>query len=160
MNDSFIFNAANAAKAKEVVQRYPEKRSAIMPLLYLVQDQTGGWIPSIAMTYLSKFLDVPEIYIREVASFYTMFYTEKVGKFIISVCRTTPCWLCGSDDILSTCKEYLNLETGQTSEDGKFTLTEFECLGNCTNAPIMQVNGKFYENMTKEKVIELLEGLR
>ncbi|WP_410519848.1 NADH-quinone oxidoreductase subunit NuoE [Candidatus Mesenet endosymbiont of Agriotes lineatus] len=157
----FKFNSQNLKKAENTIKMYPEckQASAVMSLLYLAQDQCGGWIPQSAMTYIADFLKIPHIQVYEVANFYTMYNLSPVGKYLIQVCRTTPCWLCGSGDILNTCKRVLEIDVGETTEDNLFTLKEVECLGACTAAPVVQINNDYYENLTPDKMEEIIKEL-
>ncbi|XGA09098.1 MAG: NADH-quinone oxidoreductase subunit NuoE [Wolbachia endosymbiont of Xenopsylla cheopis] len=157
----FKFNSQNKKKAEDTIKIYPEGKqaSAVMSLLYLAQDQCGGWIPKSAMEYIADFLKIPHIQVYEVANFYTMYNLSPVGKYLIQVCRTTPCWLCGSEEILNTCKRVLKIDVGETTEDNLFTLKEVECLGACTAAPVVQINNDYYENLTPDKMEEIIEKL-
>lgn len=157
----FKFNSQNLKKAEDTIKIYPEGKqaSAVMSLLYLAQDQCGGWIPKSAMEYIADFLKIPHIQVYEVANFYTMYNLSPVGKYLIQVCRTTPCWLCGSEEILNTCKRVLKIDVGETTEDNLFTLKEVECLGACTAAPVVQINNDYYENLTPDKMEEIIEKL-
>jgi NADH-quinone oxidoreductase subunit E len=158
----FAFTPENEAKAKAYLARYPEGRqaSAILPLLTLAQAQHGGWLPQAALDYLASYLEMPRIRVYEVASFYDMFNTRPVGRVQIRVCRTTPCWLCGSDNVLKACEETLGIKVGQSTEDGRFFLREFECLGACANAPIMWVDDDFYEDLDGPKTKAIIEALQ
>jgi NADH-quinone oxidoreductase subunit E len=160
--DSFSFTPENDAKARAILKRYPEGRqaSAILPLLTLAQAQHGGWLPQAALDYLASYLEMPRIRVYEVASFYDMFNTRPVGRVQIRVCRTTPCWLCGSDNVLKACEETLGIKVGQSTEDGRFFLREFECLGACANAPIMWVDDDFYEDLDGPKTKAIIEALQ
>jgi NADH-quinone oxidoreductase E subunit len=160
--DAFVFNAKNLEKAQKIIAKYPTGRqqSAVLPLLDLAQKQHDGWLPRAAMITVAKMLEMPEIRVFEVATFYTMFNIEPVGKYLIQVCGTTPCWLSGSDDILSVCKEKLGICEGETTEDGMFTVKEVECLGACSNAPMIQISNEYYhEDLTKENFAKLLDDL-
>ncbi len=142
--------------------KYPEgcQTSAVLPLLDLAQRQCGGWLPQDALEVVAHILRMPFIRIHEVASFYSMFNLKPVGKFHVQVCGTTPCWLKGAEEIKTTCEQYLGIQMGQTSADGQFTLTEVECLGACINAPVMQIQDDYYENLTPESTVDLLKTLR
>ena len=157
---SFAFTADNLKAARAVVAKYPEGRqqSAVMPLLDLAQRQLG-WTSPAVIEYVAGFLDLPAIRVWEVASFYTMYYREPVGKYRLHVCTTTPCWLRGSDEVVRVCKEKTGLEFGETDENGLFTLLEVECLGACVNAPILQVNDDYYEDLDAERTALLLDAL-
>ncbi|APR98731.1 NADH-quinone oxidoreductase subunit NuoE [Wolbachia endosymbiont of Folsomia candida] len=156
----FSFTSKNLDLAKKFIEMYPKGRkgSAVMPLLYLVQEQCG-WVSECAMRYVADMLSVPHIRVYEVANFYTMYNLKPVGKYLIQICRTTPCWLCNSEEVLNTFKKKLGIDIGETTEDNLFTLKEVECLGACVNAPVVQINNDFYENLTSEKVEEIITKL-
>jgi NADH-quinone oxidoreductase E subunit len=158
----FVFTAENEAKAKACIARYPTGRqaSAVLPLLTLAQDQHGGWLPKEALDYVAEYLEMPRIRVYEVASFYDMFNTKPTGRIQIRVCRTTPCWLCGSDEVLKACEQTLGIKVGQSTEDGRFFLREFECLGACANAPILWVDDDFYEDLDGPKTRAIIEALQ
>ncbi|MEM7123355.1 MAG: NADH-quinone oxidoreductase subunit NuoE [Pseudomonadota bacterium] len=158
--ESFAFSAENVEKVNAIVAKYPEgrQRSAVLPLLDLAQRQTG-WVPVAAMDHIAEVLDIPPIHVYEVATFYTMFNLEPVGEYLVQVCTTTPCMLRGSDDVVGACRKYLGIDWDETTADGKFTLKEVECLGACVNAPMVQVNDDYYEDLDAEKTIALLEAL-
>lgn len=158
--DQFSFTSINLKKAKGFMKMYPKGKEggAVMQLLYLVQEQVG-WIPELAMRYVADLLNVPHMRVYEVANFYTMYNMNPVGKYLIQICRTTPCWLCNSEEILNAFKNKLGIDIGETTKDNLFTLTEVECLGTCVNAPVVQINNDFYENLTPEKVEEIITKL-
>ena len=131
-----------------------------MPLLDIAQEQMGGWIPTVAMSCIANTLKISAIEVFEVASFYSMYNLAPVGKYLIQICRTTSCWLCGSEKILEACRNFLGIELGQTTADKLFTLLEVECLGACVDAPVIQINHDYYENLTEEKIVEILKKLR
>ena len=167
MNDqptSFQFNSENINAAEDIISKYPEnwKSSAVMPLLDLAQRQNEGWLPRIAMDYVADMLSMPRIRVYEVATFYTMYNLSPIGKYHVQVCTNLPCWLRGSDAIVSSCKTKLGIGFGETSKDELFTLSEVECLGACVNAPMMQINDDFYEdldsNSTETILTELVTG--
>ncbi len=157
----FVFNAENLARAKVIVAKYPEGRqqSAVVPLLDIAQRQSDNHLTPEAMEYVAELLSMPVIKVYEVATFYTMFNMNPVGKNFVQVCTTTPCWLRGSDAIVKTCKDKLGIGMGETTADGKFTLVEVECLGACVNAPMVQINDDFYEDLTPEIMARLLDDL-
>lgn len=159
--EGFRFTSANKTKADEIIKRYPEGRqaSALLPLLDLAQRQNENWLSKEAMNYVADYLSLAPIRVYEVASFYTMFNLKPVGKNLVQVCRTTPCWLRGSDDIMKSCKKELGIDVGETTADNKFTLVEVECLGACVNAPMVQINDDFYEDLTPENMKDVLKGL-
>ena len=158
---SFEFTPENLEKAKKHIAKYPAGRqqSAIMPLLWLAQWQQG-WLPTVAIAYCAKLLDMPEIRAFEVASFYTMYNRSPVGKHHVQVCTSTPCMLRGSDELLETCKKHLHVDLHGVTEDGQFSLTEVECLGACVNAPMVQINLDTFEDLTPENFISLLDNLK
>jgi NADH-quinone oxidoreductase E subunit len=157
---SFTFSEANLAEAKKHIAKYPQGRqaSAVMPLLWLAQYQEG-WVSRVAMDVIAGMLEMAPIRVYEVATFYTMYNLKPVGKHLIQVCRTTPCWLRGSDGITDACKKKLGIGLKETTKDGKFTLVEVECLGACVNAPMVQVNDDFYEDLTPQSMEKLLDEL-
>lgn len=159
--DSFEFTHTNLAKAKDIIAKYPTgcQQSAVMPLLDLAQRQHHNWIPRAAMDYIANLLEMPPIKVYEIATFYTMYNTQPVGKHLLQVCRTTPCWLRGSDGVTAACSKKLGIEVGQTTSDNNFTLAEVECLGACVNAPVMQINDDYYEDLTAEKIETILDDL-
>ncbi|WP_408589986.1 complex I 24 kDa subunit family protein [Novosphingobium sp.] len=163
---NFAWTAENAAKAQEIVARYPagRQRSAVMPLLDLAQRQVGaelntqGWLPIPVLEFVAAQLDMPIIRVVEVATFYTMYNIAPIGRFHVQVCGTTPCMLRGSDDILAACKAK-GLHKGHTTDDGLFTLTEVECMGNCASAPMVQINDDNYEDLTAADMERILDEL-
>lgn len=160
--DSFAFNDENLKLANKHIAKYPEGRqaSAVMPLLDIAQRQHNNWIPMKAIEYIAQMLTMPVMHVLEVATFYTMYNLAPVGKYHIQLCGTTPCWLRGSDKIKETCKNKLNLELGEISKDGLFSLIEVECLGACANAPMIQINDDFYEDLNPELMENLLDNLK
>ena len=146
---NFGFSDENAKAAEAVITKYPKgwKASAVMPLLDLAQRQNDGWLPRAAMDYVADMLSMPRIRVYEVATFYTMYNLNPVGKYHVQVCTNLPCWLRGSDAIVGSCKSKLGVEFGETTKDRLFTLSEAECLGACVNAPMMQINDDFYEDL-------------
>ena len=158
---SFAFTSDNMDRAKKIIDKYPVGRqaSAVIPLLYIAQSQNDNWLPRVAQDYVADLLEMPRIKVYEVATFYTMFNLDPVGKHLVQICRTTPCWLRGSDDITRACEHKLGIGLGETTKDGKFTLKEVECLGACVNAPMVQINDDFYEDLTPEIMSKLLDDL-
>jgi NADH-quinone oxidoreductase subunit E len=163
---TFAFTPEWDAKAKEAIARYPagRQRSAVMALLDFAQRQIGeetgtqGWLPIPVMEYVAKYLDMPIIRVVEVATFYTMYNLVPVGRFHVQVCGTTPCMLRGSDDLLDACYRR-GMKKGHTTADGLWTLTEVECMGNCATAPMVQINDGNYEDLTAERLDEVLDAL-
>ena len=160
----FAFTPENEEKAKGYVARYPEGRqaSAVIWLLYLAQKQNGGHLTDEVVEYVAWYLEMAPIRVHEVVSFYTMLYTEPVGEHVIQVCRTTSCWLRGSDEITKACLEASGVERlGGTSSDGRFTVVEVEGLGACCNAPMFQVgDGDYYEDLTPDSARQVIEALK
>jgi NADH-quinone oxidoreductase E subunit len=157
---SFAFTPENAERARRIIARYPAGRqaSAILPLLDLAQRQSGGWLPRPAMEHVAAMLGVAPMRALEVATFYTMFNLEPVGRHLIQICRTTPCWLRGSDDLTETCRRKLGVGLKEMTADGLFTVVEVECLGACVNAPVVQVNDDLYEDLDAGRMEALLEA--
>lgn len=158
----FDFTPENHKRVDMILSRYPEnyRQAGIIPLLDLAQRQAGGWLPLAAMDKVAKVVGVAPVRVYEVATFYTMFNREKVGKYFIQLCGTTPCMVCGSEDIKKTIENHLNIKEGETTKDGLFTLREVECLGSCANAPMVQLNDDYYECLTPKTTIELLEACK
>jgi len=159
----FEFTPENYKVINSLLKRYPDsyKRSAVLYLLHMAQKQNDNFLTLAAMNKIAKILEMPSLNVYEVASFYSMFNREKIGKIHLQVCGTTPCLLCGAGDIIKACEDHLGIKLGQTTKDGMFTLDEVECLGACANAPMMQVtNEKVYEDLTPEIMPELLEKFR
>jgi NADH-quinone oxidoreductase subunit E len=157
---NFAFTPENRTEADRIVAKYPAGRqaSAVLPLLYLAQRQVG-WVPRAAMDHIAEILDMAPIRVYEVATFYTMFHLEPVGKYHLQVCRTTPCWLRGADKMTETCKKKLGIGLKEVTQDGLFSLIEVECLGACSNAPVVQINDDFYEDLDPKKLEWLLDEL-
>jgi len=158
----FDFSVENYEKVERILQKYPDnyKQSAIIPLLDLAQRQHGGWLPLAAMNKVADVCEVAPMRVYEVATFYTMFNRNPVGKYFIQLCGTTPCMACGAQEIKQTIENHLGIKDGDTTADGQFTLREVECLGACANAPMVQINDDFYENLTPETTIEVLESCK
>lgn len=154
------FNSENKKKFEEILTRYPTKRAAILPTLWLAQNQFGYMSPEV-MEYVGVLLDLPPVKVYEVVTFYTMFNQKPVGKYHFQVCRTLSCELCGKQEIVDHLKKKLGIKVGETTPDGRFTLSEVECLGSCGTAPMMQVsNEEFHENLTVEKIDQILEKMK
>lgn len=158
---TFKFTAENEKEIKRIIAKYPKGRqaSAVMPLLDLAQRQHDNWIPMAAIEAIAVRLDMAEIRVLEVATFYTMFNLKPVGKYFLQACTTTPCWLRGSDEMMRCIKDRYGIASGQTSDCGRFSLLEVECLGACVNAPILQVNDDFYEDLDYQTTGALLDSL-
>ena len=159
--ESFEFTPENMEQIKAIIARYPAGRqqSAVMPLLDLAQRQHDNWIPTAAMNRIAEILDMPPIRVYEVATFYTMYNLKPVGKHLVQFCTTTPCMLRGSDELVSACKKKLGVGLNETTPDGQFTLVEVECLGACVNAPMVQINDDYYEDLTPEIMEQVLDKL-
>lgn len=158
----FDFTPENHKRVMMILSRYPKnyKQAGIIPLLDLAQRQCGGWIPLAAMEKVAKCCEVSNGKVYEVATFYTMFNRTKVGKYFIQLCGTTPCMVCGSEEIKQTIENHLGIKEGETTADGLFTLREVECLGSCANAPMVQMNDDYYECLTPETTVQLLEACK
>jgi NADH-quinone oxidoreductase E subunit len=158
----FAFTAENLERAKHIIAKYPagKQASAVMPLLDLAQRQNDNWLPRAAMDYVAEMLSMPRIRVYEVATFYTMYNLKPVGKHFIQVCTTTPCWLRGSDDVVKACERKLGIGLGETTSDGLFTVIEVECLGACVNAPMVQINDDYYEDLDAAGTEALLDALK
>ncbi len=159
---TFQFNTENQKKVQEILDKYPEdrKKSAVMPLLDLAQRQNNNWISREAIGCISKIIDLPEIRVYEVATFYTMYNLKPVGKYLLQFCKTTPCMLRGIDKIIKDCEEKLGIEIDETTLDGVFTLKAVECLGACVNAPVVQINDDFAEDLNSENFLTILDDLK
>jgi len=158
----FKFNDKNLDKAQKIIKNYPEgkQQSAVMSLLYLVQKQNNNWIPLVAMKYIAKFLSMPYIKVYEVATFYTMYNLSPVGKYFFQICTTTPCMIRGAYDIVKACKEKISDKENEISKDKTYSWTEVECLGACINAPMMQINDDYYEDLNKEKTEKIINQIQ
>ncbi len=160
--NSFKFSKENKEAIKRAIAKYPEgkQRSAVMDLLHLAQKQNDNWIPEPAMIEIAKILDMPRIKVFEVATFYTMYNLNPVGKNHIDICTNISCCLNGSDEIVKTCENHLGIRVGEATPDNEFSLNKVECLGACVNAPVMQVNGeKVYEELNVKKTLDILDKL-
>ncbi|HNY03795.1 MAG TPA: NAD(P)H-dependent oxidoreductase subunit E [Bacteroidales bacterium] len=156
------FTSEVLKKVQSLLGRYPEGRqkSALLPVLHMAQEEFGGYLSVDAMDYVATLLGIRPIEVYEVATFYSMFYLEKTGRYVIEVCRTGPCAISGGEKITNHLREVLGIKPGETTADGLFTLREVECLGSCGTAPVMQVNTEFYEQLTPDKVDRILGELR
>lgn len=159
---NFIFSEENLLKAKNILAKYPKEksRSALLPLLDIAQRQNDNYLSVDVIEYVADLVGISYMQAYEVASFYTMFNLKPVGKYHIQICGTTPCWLRGSDKIKQACSSKLNIDYGETSPDGLFTLTEVECLGACVNAPMVQINDNYYEDLDHSKMNEIIDKLK
>ena len=157
----FTFDRDNMLLAKKLLKIYPKnyKESSIMPLLSIAQNQNNGWLPKKAIEYVSDFLEIPEIKVLEIATFYSMYNLSPVGKFHVEVCTTSPCMLRGSDEILSFCEKKLGIQVGGISKDKMFSLSKVECLGACVNAPVVKINENYYEDLDLNSTDKLINNL-
>jgi NADH-quinone oxidoreductase subunit E len=159
---TFEFSEENKKEIEKIIAKYPQGRqkSAVMPLLDLAQRQNNNYISQGVIAEIAKILDMAEIRVYEVASFYTMYNLKPVGKYLIQFCKTTPCMLRGIDELIKVTKERLGIKIEETTEDGLFTLKEVECLGACVNAPVIQINDDYFEDLTKDSFFKILEDLK
>ena len=159
---NFEFNKKNLEEAQKLIKNYPDgkQQSAVMPLLYLAQKQNDNWIPLAAMKYIAKFLNMPYIKVYEVATFYTMYNLSPVGKYFFQICTTTPCMIRGAYDIVKACKEKISDKEKKLSNDKTCSWMEVECLGACINAPMMQINDDYYEDLNKEKTEKIINQIK
>jgi len=153
------FSYEALAQVRLIIARYPEgkQKSALLPLLHLAQSEFDGWLSPEVMDYVASILNIKPIEVYEVASFYSMYNLKPVGKCLIEVCRTSSCWLRGADELVKHIENKLNIEVGETTADGMFTLKTVECLGSCGTAPMLQCGADYFENLTTDKVDELLD---
>jgi NADH dehydrogenase (ubiquinone) flavoprotein 2 len=157
----FNFTKENYERIEAIMTLYPEghKAAAVIPVLDLAQRQ-HGWLPLSAMDKVAEVLKMPKMRVYEVATFYTMFIREPIGKYHIQICTTTPCWLQGSDDIVKTLEKELGIHMGETTKDRMFTLSDVECLGACANAPMLQINDDYYEDLTAKDTKDIIDDLK
>lgn len=155
------FSAEAIRKSEEIFRRYPpeHRESALMPILFLAQREFGGWLAPETIEYVARLMGLAPIRVYEVASFYTMYNLKKVGRYHVQVCTNISCWLCDSDAIVRALEGKLGIRMGGTTADERFTLTEVECLGACVNAPMLQINDDYHENLTPEKVVGIMDQL-
>ena len=159
--ETFNFSKANLEIVSSILKKYPEnrKKSAVMPFLYLAQRQNENWIPLAAMKYIAKYLEMPYIKVYEVATFYSMYNLAPVGKYFVQVCTTSPCLIRGADKIVNICKEKISKEENKLSENKLCSWLEVECLGACVNAPMMQINNDYYEDLDEKNTINIINSL-
>ena len=159
---SFIFSEENKEKIKDILKKYPDtkKKSAVMPLLYLAQKQNNNWIPLAAIELIASMLNTTYIKVYEVATFYSMYNLAPVGKYFVQVCTTTPCMIRGSGKIVEVCKKIISKKPGYINEDLDSSWIEVECLGACVNAPMVQINKDYYEDLTPEKAETIFNGFK
>ena len=159
--ESFEFNSSSLEAANKIISKYPKgkQQSAVMALLYIAQKQNDNWIPLVAMKYIAKLLDMPYIKVYEVATFYSMFNLSPVGKYFVQVCTTTPCMIRGAGKLVEACKEKISENESELLPDKNCSWMEVECLGACVTAPMMQINDDYYEDLDKEKTLEILDKI-
>ena len=159
--EKFEFNSSSLETAKSIIAKYPEgkQQSAVMALLYIAQKQNENWIPLIAMKYIAKFLNMPYIKVYEVATFYSMYNLAPVGKYYYQVWTTTPCMLRGAYKLVDLCKSKISKKENELSENGNCSWVEVDCLGACANAPMIQINDDYYEDLDKEKTLKILDKI-
>ena len=157
--NEFKFSEENLKKAEEILTKYPEKnrKSAVMPFLYLAQKQNSNWIPLAAMKYIANYLSMPYISVYEIATFYSMYNLSPVGEFFYQVCTTTPCMLRGAYKLVDVCKKKISEDENEVSKDGKVSWMEVECLGACINAPMVQINDDYYEDLDANKLEKIID---
>ena len=158
---SFDFTSKNLEMANKIIKNYPEgkQQSAVMALLYIAQKQNDNWIPLVAMKYIAKFLNIPYIKVYEVVTFYTMYNLSPVGNYLIQVCTTTPCMIRGAYKLVEVCKQKISENENELSKDKSCSWIEVECLGACINAPMMQINDDYYEDLNKEKTEKIIDQI-
>jgi len=158
---NFEFNSKNFEIAKKIIQNYPEEKqqSAVMSLLFLAQRQNNNWIPLIAIKYIAKFLNMSYIKVYEVATFYSMYNLSPVGDYFIQICTTTPCMIRGAYELVETCKKKISKNENELSKDNKCSWVEVECLGACTNAPMIQINDDYFEDLDKENTTKIIDQI-
>jgi NADH-quinone oxidoreductase subunit E len=156
------FDPETLALCRNIMARYPEgkHKSALLPILHIAQAEFDGWLSSEVMDYVASIIKIQPVEVYEVASFYSMFNLKPVGKCLLEICHTTPCWLNGADDLVAYLEKKLQIKVGETTKDGMFTLKTVECLGSCGTAPMLQCGHKYYENLTNEKTDELIDNLK
>ena len=159
--EKFEFSSASIELANNIIKKYPEgkQKSAVMALLYIAQKQNNNWIPLAAMKYIAKFLDMPYIKVYEVATFYSMYNLSPVGKYFVQVCTTTPCMIRGANKLVEACKEKISKNESELLNDRNCSWMEVECLGACVNAPMMQINDEYFEDLDKEKTLKILDKI-
>ncbi len=162
VNDNFEWSEENFIKVKNIIQKYPQNRqqSAVIPLLDLAQRQNKGWLSKHALEKVAETLSMSYIRVLEVATFYSMFNLKPIGENFVQICRTTPCWLRGSDKLVEVAKKVTETKIGETSKNNKFTILEVECLGACCNAPMVQINDQYYEDLNPENFKNLLLNIK
>lgn len=163
-NDTTVvsFSSEILEKVQQIILRYPQgkEKSALIPILHIAQEELGGWLSPAVMNYVADLLKIQPIEVYEVATFYTQFYTQETGKYVIEVCQTASCAICGGEEIIEHLEKKLSIKNGETTSDGLFTLKAVECLGGCGYAPVMQVNTEFHEHLTIPKIDNIIDNLK
>jgi NADH-quinone oxidoreductase subunit E len=161
-NETISFTKSTLEKIQTIISHYPEgkQKSALIPILHIAQEEFGGSLNADIMDYVAGLLNITSIEVYEVATFYSQFYIDPVGKYVIEVCQTGPCAICGGEDMIAYLEEKLKIKVGETTEDNLFSLKAVECLGACGSAPVMQVNTEFYEFLNLQKIDEIIAKLR
>ena len=161
-NKPVAFSAETLEKINQLTIRYPadQKKSILLPVLHMAQEELGGYLTVDIMDYVASLIGIKPVEVYEVATFYSMYYFDKVGKYVLEVCHTGPCAICGGEKISEYLQQKLNIRIGETTADGLFTLREVECLGGCGYAPVMQVNSQFHEHLTNDKIDLILNDLK
>lgn len=156
------FSVESEKKVQEILKQYPsdKSKSALLPLLHLAQSEFDGWLSVETMNYIASILNIQPIEVYEVATFYSMYNLKPTGKYLIEVCQTSSCWMCGAEDIIRYLEKKLDVEVGEPTKDGMFQIKTVECLGSCGSAPMFQIGAQYYENLTFEKIDEILDNLR
>ena len=159
--ENFEFNSSSLERAKKIISKYPngKAKSAVMGLLYLAQRQNNNWIPLVAMKYIAKFLKIPYIKVYEIATFYSMYNLSPVGKYFIQICTTTPCMIRDAYELVKVCKEKISKNENDLSKDNLCSWTEVECLGACVNAPMIQINDDYYEDLDKDNFEKIIDQI-
>lgn len=159
---TFTFTPENLKLAQNAIAKYPDgrKQSAVMELLWIAQRQNDNWIPKQAIEYIAQMLEMPNARVFEIATFYSMYNLKPIGKYYIQACGTTPCMLMGSEEIMNAIYQELGIKSGDSTVDGLFTLLEVECLGACSNGPMVQINDDYYEDLTPETIRQIIHALR
>ncbi len=161
-NQTVNFSEEAIAECHKIIKRYPagKHKSALLPILHIAQAENEGWLSSATMDKVAEIIGITSVEVYEVASFYSMYNLKPVGKCVLEVCRTVPCWLNGAEELVSYLEKKLNIKAGETTKDGMFTIKTVECLGSCGTAPMLQCGANYHENLTNEKTDALLEQLK
>lgn len=160
--DTVKFSSEALAECQKIIKRYPagKHKSALLPILHIAQAENDGWLSSATMDKVAEIIGIKPVEVYEVASFYSMYNLKPVGKCVLEVCRTVPCWLNGAEELVAYLEKKLNIKAGETTKDGMFTIKTVECLGSCGTAPMLQCGAHYHENLTNEKTDALIEQLK